>query len=88
MLIDFNDDEIHFIRDVVANAIPQYALARINILNKIHEAEENVCCENCKNGYCRRSLQHIRKLHGDCRNHERFESIWSKEKKNDRKDRE
>lgn len=85
MLVDFNDDEIRFIRDV-ANAIPQYALARINILNKIHEAEENGCCENCKNGYCRRSLQHIRKLHGDCQNHERFENIWSKEEKNDRKD--
>lgn len=81
MLIDFNDDEIHFIRDVVANAIPQYALTRINILNKIHEAEENDCCENCKNGYCRRSLQHIRKLHGDCRNHERFESVLGKEEK-------
>lgn len=75
MLIDFNDDEIHFIRNVV-NAIPQYALTRIHILNKIYEAEEHGCCKNCKNGYCRHSLQHIQKLHSDCRNHERFESVW------------
>lgn len=74
MLIDFNDDEIKFIEKVV-NASNQFPLTRVYLLAKIKEAEEKDCCRNCKNGHCKHSLQSKLKLHGECRNHNRFESV-------------
>lgn len=74
MLVDLEEKELGYIRTAMG-LMTFSASTRDSILDKIKKTEETLACASCKNGFCRHSLQNTGNLHGDCRNHARFESV-------------